>query len=280
VTLTDLAMADRRADKHRLHELQAIREERFALMEELATLPGDTVFFTQITMEASEDASFLAAMGRAHIRGALIGVESVTPAGLQDVYKDFNATGDDLVARLQAFREAGVHVLGSFIFGLASDQPATFEATAAIAERAGITFPQFLMLTPLPGTIDFERWERSMQQADAVDGVPITRHWLMPQATRPRVFVAHPTMSPDEIVRRTQQLWDRFYSWRAIWRRSRCVRTLKARFVFAIVSKMYQQMYANTGMATDSARAARSARWGRMIAPWCRRLFAGTPEPA
>ena len=280
VTLTDLAMADRREDKTRLHELQEIREDRFALMEGLSQLPDDTVFYTQITMEAGEDAAFLTAMAKAHIRGALIGVESVTPDGLGDVYKDFNATGDALVARLQAFKAAGVHVLGSFIFGLASDHPATFDTTAEIAQRAQITFPQFLMLTPLPGTIDFDRWERSMPEPEAIDGVPITRHWLIPQSKRPRVFVAHPAMSSDEILRRTQRLWDRFYSWSAIWERSRCVRTVKARLVFALISKMYQQMYANTGMATDSARGARSARWGRLIAPWCRRLFAGAAETA
>ena len=79
------------------------------------------VFFTQITMEAAEDPEFLDAMRRAHIKGALVGVESVTSEGLKDVYKDFNAVGEELVERLRAFREHGVHVLGSFIFGLPSD---------------------------------------------------------------------------------------------------------------------------------------------------------------
>ena len=38
-------------------------------------------FFTQITMEAAEDPEFLEAMRRARIKGALVGVESVSPAG-------------------------------------------------------------------------------------------------------------------------------------------------------------------------------------------------------
>ena len=45
-------------------------------------------------------------------------------------------SGDALVERLRTFREHGVHVLGSFIFGLPSDRPATFDATADVAERA------------------------------------------------------------------------------------------------------------------------------------------------
>src|SRR4030095_14898221 len=90
VTLEDLAMAARRKDKRRLEELKAIRAERFELMEGLAALPDDMIFYTQITMEAAEDPEFLAAMNRARITGALVRGESVTPEGLKDVYKDFN----------------------------------------------------------------------------------------------------------------------------------------------------------------------------------------------
>src|SRR5678815_746477 len=109
----------------------------------------------------------LRAMHRANIKGALVGVEAVTPEGLKDVYKGFNDSGEDLVKRLQTFKDHGVHVLGSFIFGLPSDRPATFEATADVAERAGLTFAQFVMLTPFPGTVDFEAWERQVGGAKA-----------------------------------------------------------------------------------------------------------------
>src|SRR5262249_60384771 len=85
VTLEDLAMARRRSDKTRLHELEALRRERFELMDKLSQLPDDMVFFTQITMEAAEDPAFLEAMNRARIKGALVGVESVTDEGLKEV---------------------------------------------------------------------------------------------------------------------------------------------------------------------------------------------------
>ena len=136
VALKDLEMAERRADKTRLHELEEMRAERFELMARLAKLPKDSVFFTQITMEAAEDPEFLDAMRKANIKGALVGVEAVTPEGLKDVYKDFNLAGDALAKRLRTFKEHGVHVLGSFIFGLPSDRPTTFDATAALAEAA------------------------------------------------------------------------------------------------------------------------------------------------
>ena len=81
VTLTDLAQAARRSDPSQLRSLEAVRAERFALMDGLAKLPDDMVFFTQITMEAAEDPEYLQAMKRARIRGALVGVEAVTPRG-------------------------------------------------------------------------------------------------------------------------------------------------------------------------------------------------------
>ena len=280
VTLDDLAQAARRDDKHRLGELQTLRAERFELMAKLAKMPSDMVFLTQITMEAAEDPEFLDAMVKARIKGALVGVESVTAEGLKDVYKGFNLHGQELVERLQAFKRHGVHVLGSFIFGLPSDRAATFDTTATLAQAADVTFAQFVMLTPFPGTIDFQKWEQAQgKDVERVDGVPVTRHWLIPQERRPKVYTPHPTLSPDEIRQRTQGVWDQFYSVRHIWARSRAVKSLRNRIGFVLISKMYRQMYANTGIATDSARVTRSANWARMLAKPCRRLFIAAPMP-
>lgn len=279
VTQADLAAAARRSDPGPLATLTALRQERFELMNRLAELPDDIVFYTQITMEAGEDPEFLQAMRRARIRGALVGVESVTPEGLKAVYKNFNDAGEALVTKLQAFRQHGVHVLGSFIFGLPTDTPDTFRATAEIAQRAGLSFAQFVMLTPLPGTIDFAKWEREESSTKEVEGIPVNRYWLIPPSKRPKIYMPHALMAPDEIRHRTQGTWDEYYRLRLIWHRSTCVRSLRARLAFVLISKLYRQMYADTGIATDSARVARSARRARLVARIARRLFIGKPMP-
>jgi hypothetical protein len=46
-----------------------------------------------------------------------------------------------------------------------------------------------------------------------------------------------------------------------------------------LLSKLYRQMYANTGIATDSARVSRANRWARLIAKPCQRLFVARPLP-
>ncbi len=280
VTLTDLRLAREQKNHARVAELTAIREERFELMEELSKLPKDMVFFTQITMEAGEDSEYLDAMRRANIKGALVGVEAVTPEGLKAVFKDFNYSGDALAKQLQTFKQHGVHVLGSFIFGLPTDKPATFDATVSMALKAGVTFAQFVMMTPFPGTVDFARWEKEQaKNPTLVDGVPITRYWLIPTETRPKMFTPHPSMSSGEISERTQKVWDRFYNWSAIWERSACTPTLRARIAFMFLSKLYRQMYAGTGISTDSARKKKSKRWARWTAAQCRRLFVSAPMP-
>jgi radical SAM superfamily enzyme YgiQ (UPF0313 family) len=273
VTKTDLAMAARRLDPSSLHELEAIRRDRFALMARLAELPADMVFYTQITMEAAEDPEFLDAMRKARIRGALVGVESVTREGLKSVYKDFNLAGDALVKQLRIFRDHGVHVLASFIFGLPTDTPDTFEATSALAQAANVSFAQFVLLTPFPGTVDFQKWEESLVDPPRIDGVPLTRHWLLPPLRRPKIYAPHPHMTHEQIRQLTQATWDRFYSLPAIWQRSDVIRSAKGRLAFVLISKLYRQMYANTGIATDSARHVRANRMARLLAKPCRRLF-------
>lgn len=280
VTLTDIRLAERQNNLERVAELKGIREERFELMRQLSLLPKDMVFFTQITMEAAEDTTFLDAMKKAHILGALVGVESVTEAGLKTVFKDFNCTGDALATQLQTFKKHGVHVLGSFIFGLSSDRPDTFEATLKLAKQSDITFAQFVMMTPFPGTVDFLKWEKEQGEGiRRIDGIPISRYWLIPHDKRPKLFTPHPTMTSEELRVATQGVWDRFYSATEVWKRSVCATNLKARLAFFLISKLYRQMYANSGIATDSARRNKANSWARLLAKQTRRLFVAKPMP-
>jgi hypothetical protein len=134
-------------------------------------------------------------------------------------------------------------------------------------------------MTPFPGTVDFNRWEKSADGDRKIDGTPITRYWLIPGHLRPKLYTPHPTMSADEIRSRTQAVWDAYYRLPEIWKRAGCVKSMKSRLAFVLISKLYRQMYANTGIATDSARRESANRWVRRIAPLCRKLFQAKPMP-
>ena len=111
-----------------------------------------------------------------------------------------------------------------------------------------------------------------------VDGIPLSRYWLIPIARRPRSF----SQDADRAAR-TRELarhaWAEFYSFGRIWRRSVVARTLKARLMFILISKLFVNMYFNGGVATDSARFVRSAWVARQYATIAKRLFMGAPMP-
>jgi hypothetical protein len=136
------------------------------------------------------------------------------------------------------------------------------------------------MLTPFPGTVDFEKWEKAQgDDVPRVDGIPLTRYWLIPAHKRPKMFMPHPTMSSEEMRARTQGVWDRFYSFPSVWKRSRCTPNLRARLAFVFISKLYRQMYASSGITTDSARRNKAGMWARWLAVPCRKLFQADPMP-
>jgi hypothetical protein len=54
---------------------------------------------------------------------------------------------------------------------------------------------------------------------------------------------------------------------------------VRARTAFILISKLYLEMYGNTGIATDSARIGKAAGWARWLAKKCLPLFRTTPMP-
>ena len=86
-------------------------------------------------------------------------------------------------------------------------------------------------------------------------------------------------MSAEEIRSRTQGVWDRFYQFSLVWERAQCVTSMKSKLAFVLISKLYRQMYANTGISTDSARHSRANRMARMLARPLVKLFSAPPMP-
>ena len=123
-------------------------------------------------------------MRRAHIRGALVGVESVTPEGLKAVFKNFNDAGEALVERLQAFRTHDIHILGSFIFGLPTDKAEYLSRDCRSRPASGRDLRAVRHADAVPGTLDFAKWEKEVGSGvQQIDGVPLTRYWLVPPAS-------------------------------------------------------------------------------------------------
>jgi len=149
-----------------------------AVAEEVASLPGRYVVFVddnimtapgyarrlferlagagkqwlgQASTTVLENAELIQLAARSGCRGLFVGLETLSERALNQVNKGFNVVAKfkDMIKRLH---DAGIGVIGSFMFGFDGEEEGVFERTARFAEKARIDVPQYSILTPLPGT--------------------------------------------------------------------------------------------------------------------------------
>ena len=223
-------------------------------------------------------------MRSAHIKGALVGVEAVTPEGLKDVYKDFNARGEALVdaaARVPRARRARARL----VHLRTAERPRRARSTRRSRRRARgrhLRAVRDADAVPRHARLRGVGEDARRRTRRSIDGIPITRHWLIPQADRPKVYTPHPVMSADEIRDGTQGVWDRVLQpARNIWERSRCVRVAEvAAGVRADLEAVPADVREHRASPPTARASSRANRWARLIAKPCRRLFVARPLPA
>ncbi len=240
--------------------------DRFELLERLAVeIPKEMNFCTQITMEVADDPAYMKAMKQARIVGALIGIESVTPDGLQATNKYFNTTGDDLVTKLDRIREeAFPYILGSFIFGIESDTTESLEYTIDFARDCGIALAQFIPMTPLPGTVDFHLMRKGrkalkMKRQDY-------DYWLDPQ--HPRVLYDHPNLAEEQLLFGVEKAWREFYSMGAIFKRSRrygMFKDYRKLLAYFVICRGLLTRYRRYGLSAESAVKSSKRKMASML---------------
>ena len=88
--------------------------------------------------------------------GVLIGIESTSQRHLDAVGKGFSSV-ETYERRLRTFREAGIEVEASLIFGFDGEGPDAFAEAYRFLNRNHIRHATIWPLTPLPGTRLYER---------------------------------------------------------------------------------------------------------------------------
>lgn len=86
------------------------------------------------------------------------GFETVNTESLQNHDKKF-VKAEDYDEMLTNLAEAGINVSSEMILGMDGDDEKTFEATIDFVMRNKITLPRFYILTPIPGTPMFKKWQ-------------------------------------------------------------------------------------------------------------------------
>lgn len=111
----------------------------------------------QLRAEVSRDVDLVRDMRDAGCRTVYIGFESINPATLKEIRK--NQTVEDIRNSIHTFKSHAINVHGMFMFGSDSDTSEVFRHTSDFCRKAGLTSVQYLILTPLPGTVLFKQIE-------------------------------------------------------------------------------------------------------------------------
>lgn len=173
-----------------------------------ALTPLGIQWFGLATSLLGRDLDLLGRMARSGCRGLLIGLESVSRAGLAGMRKGFNDP-DSYAELIRQLHAHGITLQGCFVFGTDEDTPAVFAETVRFCVDTAIDLPRFAVMTPFPSTPLFERL--------AVEGRLLHRNWDLYDGQH---VVHQPRrMTVRELEEGHRWAWREVYSRRNIARR-------------------------------------------------------------
>ncbi len=142
---------------------QASREQALALFKGMVERKLYKWWFCQASLNFGDDEEVLSWASRAGCKMVFIGLEAEEIDALQEVHKQLNVQRG-INGYQQAFsriHKASIAVLGAFIFGMDGDTSAKLQRRANyMIYNQGIDVMQTTLLTPLPGTRLFDRYQR------------------------------------------------------------------------------------------------------------------------
>ena len=97
-------------------------------------------------------------MHKAGLRCVFVGIETINPDSIA-ASKRFSAKKSQQEDAIQWLEECGVSVKGMFIFGMPEDNVANLMQTIEFAKKLPVTYLQYSVFTPYPGTPIYSSYE-------------------------------------------------------------------------------------------------------------------------
>jgi radical SAM superfamily enzyme YgiQ (UPF0313 family) len=161
------------------------------------------------SLDVARDPGYLDEAYEAGCRSLFVGFESLSPDNMRMNNKAVNVAAD-YSAACRRFHEAGIMINGSFVFGFDHDGPDVFERTVEFAIASKLLTATFHILTPLPGTLAYQRMSR--------EGRLLHRDWKY-YDTDHAVFRPR-RMTPEQLESGHRQAYRDFTRFSSIFRRS------------------------------------------------------------
>lgn len=164
-----------------------------------AVLPWVAQISANLLMKDEELIDLIAEAGGKWI---FIGMESIDPANMADVNKNFSRPGDYKTV-LDRLASRNIYAITSFIFGMDNDTPGVAARTLEQINSWQPGLPVFGQLTPFPSTPLYTRLEKAGR-------LTRPRHWM---EFAPFVMAHTPLkMTIEEAKAETFQAWSQSYS--------------------------------------------------------------------
>jgi radical SAM superfamily enzyme YgiQ (UPF0313 family) len=177
-----------------------------------ALLPLGVRWVGQASIHIARDHELLALMRRSGCLGVLIGMESLDPANLRDMGKDWNIAGGGYAESLRRFRDHGLAIYGTFVFGYDNDDRDVIRRSVEFAKEQKLFLAAFNHLVPFPGTPLYRRLECEGRLLKP-------RWWLDPDARVGDVSFRPKKLEPGELQELCLDARRQFYGWGSICRR-------------------------------------------------------------
>jgi radical SAM superfamily enzyme YgiQ (UPF0313 family) len=186
----------------------AINKKRLkGLLRDIIAAGAQLPWVAQISANLLGDEELVDLIADAGGRWVFIGMESIDPANMADVNKQFSKPAD-YKAVLDGLARRNIYAITSFIFGMDNDTPGVANRTVAEIESWAPGLPVFGQLTPFPSTPLYDR----LQKAGRLHR---PKHWL---EFAPFVMAHNPLkMTIEDAKKETFDAWSRSYSPERNW---------------------------------------------------------------
>lgn len=114
----------------------------------------------QVSIDIARHPEIIELMAKSGCLSVLIGFESLEPANLKQMRKSWNTKWIDYPTAIQRFRDAGIMIYGTFVFGYDQDGPDAFEPAVEFSIENKFLLANFNPLTPTPKADLYARLER------------------------------------------------------------------------------------------------------------------------
>ena len=184
-------------------------EELFRALRKLP-LQGWTAQAEQLTADHPD---LLKLAREAHLDKLFIGFESANPNNRRELGGKAKGNLERYQQVIGRIHDAGVGVVGLFVFGFDGDTPAIFQSTYDFIRQSGLDGVSITILTPYVGTPQRAQW---VQENRLIPGMP----WSMYDTNHVTYYPKQ--MTPEQLARGYDWLARKLYNWRGIaWRGAR-----------------------------------------------------------